>query len=177
MSRDDKARLPLHAVELPLQRETFMRTLIRHLSGTLEEIVGLEEATGFISIVGQQMGEEIGQDYRNALDKPRLSRSEVAQVLVALKRRSEGDFYVVEATPEMVLLASHSCPFGDPGVGRESMCMMTSNVFGSIAAQNLGYAKVELRRTIARGHEGCMIAVYLTPEVGSDADGREYYAD
>lgn len=28
--------------------------------------------------------------------------------------------------------------------------MMTSSVFGSIASQNLGYAKVELKETIAR---------------------------
>jgi hypothetical protein len=29
--------------------------------------------------------------------------------------------------------------------------MMTSNVFGAIAAENLGYGKVELRETIAKG--------------------------
>jgi hypothetical protein len=31
------------------------------------------------------------------------------------------------------------------------MCMMTSNVFGHIAVQNLGYAHVALEQTIARG--------------------------
>ena len=34
------------------------------------------------------------------------------------------------------------------------MCMMTSNVFGHIAAENVGYAKVELQETIARGDKG-----------------------
>ncbi len=33
------------------------------------------------------------------------------------------------------------------------MCMMTSNVFGSIAAENLGYAKIELQETVATGDE------------------------
>jgi hypothetical protein len=41
--------------------------------------------------------------------------------------------------------------------------MMTSNVFGHIAARNIGYAKVELQQTIARGHDGCRVVIYLQP--------------
>jgi hypothetical protein len=54
--------------------------------------------------------------------------------------------------------------------------MMTSNVFGSIAADNLGYSKVVLEKTIARGDPGCRVTVYLqpTPEA-ENATGREYF--
>ena len=56
------------------------------------------------------------------------------------------------------------------------MCMMTSNVFGGIAARNLGYAKVELKETIAQGKSGCKVVVYLRPTDDSiAATGREYY--
>jgi hypothetical protein len=49
-------------------------------------------------------------------------------------------------------------------------------VFGSIAANNLGYAKVELQETIAEGAPGCRVVVYLKPTVESDsAVGREYF--
>ena len=40
-----------------LNRDDFMRTLIRELSGTLQ--VGLDEAFGFISVVGLQMANQI----------------------------------------------------------------------------------------------------------------------
>jgi hypothetical protein len=54
--------------------------------------------------------------------------------------------------------------------------MMTSNVFGSIAAENLGYARVELQETIAQGHTGCRIIVHLGPPPNSEsAEGREYF--
>ena len=54
------------------------------------------------------------------------------------------------------------------------MCMMTSNVFGAIAARNLGYAKVELQETIAKGHPACRVEVYLKPTAESAAaQGRE----
>ena len=54
--------------------------------------------------------------------------------------------------------------------------MMTSNVFGSIAAHDLGYAKVELQETIAAGAPGCRVVVYLEPtQAAEQADGREYF--
>jgi hypothetical protein len=54
--------------------------------------------------------------------------------------------------------------------------MMTSNVFGVIAADNLGYAKVSLEETIARGDPGCRVVVYLRPSHESaTAHGREYF--
>jgi hypothetical protein len=46
------------AADVALDKDRFMRTLIRHLAGTLEEVVGLAEADGFGSVVGQKMGEE-----------------------------------------------------------------------------------------------------------------------
>jgi hypothetical protein len=54
--------------------------------------------------------------------------------------------------------------------------MMTSNVFGVIAAENLGSAKVVLNQTIAEGASGCRVTVYLqhTPE-SEAAKGREYF--
>ena len=45
----------LHMVqELPvtLERDVFLRTLIRELAGTIQDVVGLEEATGFVRVVG-----------------------------------------------------------------------------------------------------------------------------
>jgi hypothetical protein len=54
--------------------------------------------------------------------------------------------------------------------------MMTSNVFGRIAADNLGYARVELQETIARGNPGCRIVVHLVPSDETDPQAREYFS-
>ena len=51
----------LAQLPVPLDRDLFLRKLIRHLSGALQDVVGLEEAAGFVSIVGQRMGDEIGR--------------------------------------------------------------------------------------------------------------------
>jgi len=159
-----------------LNRDVFLRSLIRELAGTLEDVVGLKDASGYISVVGQNIGEQLNNDYKAALNVDRLSREQVADVLVDLKRRIEGDFYIVEADEQKIVLGNRSCPFAEKVIGRPSMCMMTSNVFGAIAADNLGYAKVELQETIAQGHPGCRVVVFLTQtEESANATGREYF--
>jgi predicted ArsR family transcriptional regulator len=166
----------VRALSIPLERDGFLRTLIRELSGTLQDVVGLEEASGFISVVGQRVGEQINQDYRAALEVGGLDRSQVADVLVDLKRRIRGDFYVIEEDDDKIVLGNRACPFAEKVIGRPAMCMMTSNVFGVIAAENLGYAKVELQQTIAQGHAGCRVVVHLKPTPRAQAaDGREYF--
>ncbi|HEX2219398.1 MAG TPA: methanogen output domain 1-containing protein [Gemmatimonadales bacterium] len=165
----------VRALDIPLDRDVFMRTLIRELAGSLEDVVGITEASGFVTVVGQAMGEQINQAYREALGVPTLNREQVAEVLVDLKRRIQGQFHVIEQDDEKIVFGNSACPFAEKVIGRPSMCMMTSNVFGSIAADNLGYAKVELRETIAEGHAGCRVVVYLKPTMASAAaDGREY---
>jgi hypothetical protein len=62
----EKSPASISALSIPLERDIFMRTLIRELSGTLQDVVGLDEASGFISVVGQRVGEQINQDYKSA---------------------------------------------------------------------------------------------------------------
>jgi len=166
----------IDTLNVPLERDVFLRTLIRELSGTLQDVVGLEEASGFISVVGERMGRQLNQDYKSALVVSSFSRQQVADVLVDLKKRIQGDFYLIEQNDQKIVFGNRACPFAEKVLGRPAMCMMTSNVFGTVAADNLGYAKVELQETIAKGDSGCRVVIYLKPTAESeDAEGREYF--
>jgi predicted ArsR family transcriptional regulator len=166
----------IRKVNIPLERDLFLRTLLRELAGTLQDVVGLDEAAGFISLVGQRMGDQINDTYKTALHLPLLSREQVRDVLVDLKRRIQGDFYVVEEAEDRIVLGNRACPFAEMVVGRPALCMMTSNVFGTIAAENLGYGKVVLERTIAENHPECRVVVFLKPSPDAvAAKGREYF--
>lgn len=164
------------SADIDLERDVFLRSLLRELAGTLEETVGLERAAGYVSVVGDRIGRAIDRMYKEALDTDQLGREQVADVLVDLKRRIKGGFYVIDQDDERIVLGNTACPFAEKVVGRPSLCMMTSNVFGSIAAENLGYARVELQETIAQGADGCRVVVHLQPDDESGtATGREYF--
>lgn len=168
-------RRSLSTLNVPLERDIFLRSLLRHLAGTLQDVVGLDEAGGFVSVVGRQIGQEINQDYQRALAVTSLSREQVADVLVDLKRRINGDFYVIEESDRKIVLGNRACPFGDKVAGRPALCMMTSNVFGRIASENLGYAKVVIDKAIANHDPECRVVIHLRPTAEAQAaDGREY---
>jgi len=161
--------------QFPFDRDIFLRRLLRELAGSLQNALGIDEASGYISIVGDAIGKELNNEYRNALKVDRLSASQVADVMVDLKRRIQGSFFIIEQTEDRIVLGNRACPFGELVRDRPSLCMMTSNVFGHIAAENLGYAAVKLEETIAEGHPGCKVVVYLRPMAVSEPGVRSYF--
>jgi predicted ArsR family transcriptional regulator len=171
----DRSADPLADADVLLERDLFLRSLLRELAGTLQEVVGLEEASGYISVVGGAIGEQIDGEYRRALAVDRLDRAQVAAVLVDLKRRIQGEFFVIEEDADRIVLGNRACPFGAFVSGRPSLCMMTSNVFGAVAAENLGYARVEIEQSIAAGDPGCRVTVHLRPTERPEAGTREYF--
>ncbi len=166
------------AFEISRDRDQFLRELIRELSGALEEVVGVEDAAGFISVVGARLGEVMNEEYCGHARVKSLSLQQIAACLIDLKQRIQGDFQVESISAERIVLVNSRCPFGDYVKGRPSLCMMTSNVFGRIAAQNAGYAEVRIPEAIAKGDERCRVVVSFTPTQKGVEEGeaREYYA-
>lgn len=122
------------------------------------------------------MGLRIDGSYRAALGVDQLTPRQVADVLVDLKRRIHVGFFVSEQEEVKIVLGNRICPFAEKVIGRPALCMMTSNVFGHIAAENLGYARVELEQTIAEGDPGCRVVIHLhPPQEDEPVGGREYY--
>ncbi len=153
-------------------RELFLLDLVRELAAVLEETVGLAEAEGFLAKVGNRIGRQMSADYRAAAATDRLQAGQVAAALVDLKRRIEGGFRILSIDEDTIVLENDACPFGAHVADRTSLCMMTSNVFGRIAAENLGYARVDLQETIARGDPRCRVTVHFA----EGGPGREYFA-
>ena len=156
-------------------RDLFMRTPVRELADTLQDVVGLDEAAGFIRVLVQRIGDQINTGSQRELALPVQSGPQVAEVLVISKRRSEGDFRVVGQDDTLIVLENRRCRSGDEVVGRPSMCMMTSNVFGGTAAESPSQIEVDLSQTIAVGAPGCRVVVHLqdTPQSRA-AGGGEY---
>ena len=161
------------STEPSLGRDSFFRSVIRELTTTITDLIGFNEAAGFVSIVGQRVGEEIDRDYRRSHGVPQLDRSQVESTLVDLKHRIGASFEIVESDAQRIVLTNTACPFREDIEGRPALCMMTSNVFGTVTADNLGYARVEIPRSIAEGHGHCRVIVNLKRGSG---EGREYFA-
>lgn len=156
-----------------LDAETFFGDTITTFAGALEDMVGLEDASGFVSRVGNDMGIQIGEGYRDADGHLPATLPDIADILADLKGRIGGCFEVSDVTDMRAVLVGHACPFGARVAGRPSLCMMTTNVFGRIAADATGYAAVTIEQAIALGHPRCRVVVDLARH-GSD-DAHEFF--
>lgn len=168
-------KLEFYKLPIPLDRDRFVRDLLRNFTESVEKTLGSEQAAAIVAEIGARTGEQINIYYRAALKSTQLTPDQVSAAMVDLKRRIDGDFYVIEQTKDKIVLGNRACPFGAKVKDRPALCMMTSSVFGTVASHNVGYAKVELRETIAKHAPECRIVVYLKPGPEAEAaPGREY---
>lgn len=157
----------------PTQADFFGQMIVS-LAATIEDVIGLEDASGFVSRVGNEMGRALGRGYADADGALPEDPARLGAVLADLKGRIDGDFEVSHVSAERVELVGCRCPFGDKVVGHPSLCMMTTNVFGRIAADARGYASVRIEEAIALGHPRCRVTLTLQPE--ARLDGHEFFA-
>ena len=155
-------------------KESFLRALVVELAHQVESHDGPAQTEVLVSRVGANVGARMEEEYRRVrgiVDS--LTREQIADLYVRLKSAISGDFYVIEATPERIVLGNRRCPFGDAVKASPGLCRMTSSVFGGIAARNTGAAAVQLEERIAVGDPECRVVVWLG-DAASRASASEY---
>jgi anti-sigma regulatory factor (Ser/Thr protein kinase) len=157
-------------------RESFLRALLVQLAQAVEIREGPDAAQAAVAQVGADVGGRIEDEYRQAQGVVgRLAPDQVADLYVRLKAAIGGDFYVVEADEEKIVLGNRACPFGDVVRRAPGLCRMTSSVFGGIAARNSGGASVVLEERIALGDPECRVVVWLGGEHAGRWDAAHDY--
>lgn len=154
-------------------REPFLLALVVQLAQEVERAQGPGAAQHAVAQVGMDVGAQMEKEFRLARGiVERLDPEQAAECYVRLKHAIDGDFYVLEANDERIVLGNHRCPFGEIVTHAPALCRMTSSVFGGIAARNFGEASVVLEQRIAVGDPQCVVVVDLQP--GPDSPGHRY---
>lgn len=146
-------------------REAFLRALVVQLAQSVEHESGPTSAERAVAEVGSGVGYRMEEAYRLVKDLPDrpLTVLEMAELFVHLKHGIDGDFFVIEANEERIVLGNRRCPFGEAVRAAPALCRMTSSVFGGIAARSRDQVAVHLEERIAVGDPECRVTVWLTP--------------
>lgn len=146
-------------------REPFLRALAVQIAQTVERDSGPATAERVVATVGMGVGQRIETAFRAARDSSDgpLTSAEMAELFVDLKDGIDGDFFVIDANDDRVILGNRRCPFGKAVTHAPALCRMTSSVFGGIASRNRGGAAVHLEERIAVGDPECRVTVWLRP--------------
>jgi predicted ArsR family transcriptional regulator len=160
--------------EVDLNAEGFFGDIVALLAGNLQETFGLEDTAAFVAAVGGSLGSEISRKYAEGRPLDRSERAAViAAVCVDLKSRLGGAFEVESVDEDRIVFVNSRCPFAERVLGRPSLCMMTTNVFGRVAADRAGYASVQVEEAIALGDPACRVVVRLVAD--EEAGEHEFF--
>ena len=164
------------ALDIDFDHQGLFSTLVADLAELLESIAGVEDACAYVSGIAARLGTDIEKQYKSALGVQHLSRDQLIEVLIDLKNHAGGAFSVIEQDEDRVVFGNCSCPLGRAAANHPSLCMVTSNIFGRLSANAIGYAAVDLEETIARGAAQCRVVLHLKrTEPGPET--REYFRD
>lgn len=150
------------------------RQLVGFLTASLRDLLGEEAAESLMAQAGQTVAEGLDACYRKEFRVNKLSRAQVASVFVDPKTTIGWPFHVLYESDDRIELSTEACVSEELTEGYSALCMITSNVFGVIAAENLGYARVTVDQSTTSGNGGCRISIHLEPD--ESAAGREYFA-
>jgi DNA-binding NtrC family response regulator len=152
----------------------FLQTFILELMHASEQ-QGQQHCEQLIEHIAKTAGCFFEETYRNNTNNNQLLNKEsYIELILGLKNNIGGKFSLSSCTSDQITVINSCCPFGERVSNFPELCRMTSSVFGGIAARNFGYAKVEIKNSIAR-HDGyCEVCIYTTPKGTQGHAGMEY---
>jgi transcriptional regulator with PAS, ATPase and Fis domain len=152
----------------------FLQTFILELMHASEQL-GQKHCEELIEHIAKTAGCFFEETYRDNTHKTEtLDVESYIELILGLKNNIGGKFSLASSNKDCITVTNSCCPFGDQVSNFPELCRMTSSVFGGIAARNFGYAKVEIKQSIARHNGKCEVCVYTSPSAGKDRPGMEY---
>lgn len=166
----------ISALDIDFDDRGLFNALVAGMAELLETVAGPEHACAYVSSIAARLGADLERQYKAALSVQHLNRNQLIAVLIDLKNRAGGDFSLTGQDEDRLVFENRACPLGHAASNHPSLCMLTSNIFGRMTANAVGYAAVDLERTIAKGDSDCRVVVNLKrTEPGPDT--REYFRD
>ena len=152
----------------------FLQTFILELMHASEQ-QGQKHCEQLIEHIAKTAGCFFEETYREETHKSEpLDKESYTELILGLKNNIGGKFSLASSNQDCITVTNSCCPFGDRVTNFPELCRMTSSVFGGIAARNFGYAKVEIKQSIARHDGKCEVCVYTNPNAAKDRPGMEY---
>jgi len=157
-------------VPVTLNKEGYLNDTLLKLGAEFDDSVSKKK----IKNAAIATAKKIEEQYKKFHGVNKLNFTQVIDSLVDAQKKIGGNFIVVERTEDVIILRNTKCPFGEKVRKAPCLCATTSALCGVMTAKNLGYSKVILKKTIAKGSNECLIYIYLKKTESKDKETDEY---
>jgi hypothetical protein len=111
--------------------------------------------------VGIAFGQEVSQSYREFFNLRRLSPEYLPGLIFEVSYKTGGGFMLYRTFEGGVVMQSTRCPLPGALWGNAGLCEACKGCVAGVVADNTGYAKVHLAKSLMRGFKSCLMVVYF----------------
>jgi len=144
-------------IPVDINKTKFLKEMI---TGICENI-STDQLKKAIEKIAIKIGQEISDIYRNFHNTAKLTKTQLIDSIIDAMNKLGAHFSLISEDKDKIVFRNSKCLFGNKIKRCQLLCLTTSNIIGKIVAENLGYSRVELKRTIANGYNEDIIRVYL----------------
>ncbi len=159
-------------VPVTLNKEGYFNNTLLNISKELDDNTSKKK----VKKAAIANAKNIEEMYKKFHGVNKLNYTQVINSLTDAQRKIGGNFIVVERTEDIIILRNTKCPFGKKIKKASCLCSTTSALCGVITARNLGYSRVVLKKTIAKGSTECLIYIYLKKTKETEKETTDEYA-
>ncbi|MBS3126487.1 hypothetical protein J4453_03555 [Candidatus Woesearchaeota archaeon] len=104
----------------------------------------------------------------------RLSVEQFAEAVVDVHKKIGAAFVTLEKTSEKFIFTNTMSPFGSAAKSLPGLSILTSSILGTMAVKSFGYAKVSMRKTLAKDGEDFIIIYNRKTEDSEKEKATDY---
>ena len=159
-------------IPVNFNKEVFFFETTLELTRNMNE----EQARELLNKAGSAIGKKIFELYRQFYGVDRLSVEQFAEAVVDVHKKIGAAFVTLEKTSEKFIFTNTMSPFGSAAKSLPGLSILTSSILGTMAVKSFGYAKVSMRKTLAKDGEDFII-VYIRKTEESEKEKATDYVE
>ena len=153
-------------------KESFFFEIASELTRNMNE----EQARELLNKAGAALGKKIFDLYRQFYGVEKLGIEQFAEAVVDVHKKIGAAFVALERTSEKFIFINTQSPFGNAAQSLPGLSILTSSILGTMAVKSFGYAKVSMRKTLAKDGEDFII-VYIKKTEESEKEKATDYVE
>jgi hypothetical protein len=112
-------------------------------------------------ILCESLGENLAADLKGKRNGKELTVIELPGAIFDLTWQAGGGFVPYRLFEGGAVMRGKRCPFRGALWGNGHLCEACVGLIGGLIKENTGYAKMHLAKSMARGHDNCLLVCYF----------------
>src|SRR3989344_1767901 len=159
-------------IPVNFNRESFFQEITLQLVSNMDK----EHSKELLNKAGSALGKQIFELYRQFYGVEKLNVEQFAEAVLDVNKKIGAAFTVIEKIQDKIIFANTRSQFGEAAKSLPELSILTSSILGTMAVKSFGYAKVSMRKSIAKDNEDYII-VYLKKTEESEKEKTTDYVE